>query len=88
MSYILPLCTGARMLSGVRLLATPWTVACQAPPPLEFSMQEYWNGLPFPSAVDLSDPGSEPVSLGSPALAGEFFTTAPPVYYLITSWIW
>ena len=40
-----------------------------------FSRQEYWNGLPFPSQGDLPDPGMEPTSLVSPALAGGFFTT-------------
>ena len=43
-----------------------------------FSSQEYWSGLPFPPPRDLPDPGIEPVSLMSPALAGRFFTTAPP----------
>ena len=38
-----------KSLSRVRLFATPWTVACQAPLSLGFSRQEYWNGLPFPS---------------------------------------
>ena len=42
---------------------------------MEFSRQEYWSRLPFPSPGDLSDPGIEPVS---PALAGRFFTTEPP----------
>ena len=37
------------------------------------SQQEYWSGLPFPSPGDLPDPGIEPPSLVSPALAGEFF---------------
>ena len=46
-------------------LATPWTVACQAPLSMGFSRQEYWSGLPFPSPGDLPDPGIEP---GSPAL--------------------
>ena len=54
-----------KSLSHVRLFATPWTVAHQAPPPMEFSSQEYWSGLPFPSPGDLPDPGIEP---GSPAL--------------------
>ena len=36
-------------LSCVRLFATPWTVACQDPLSIEFSRQEYWIGLPFPS---------------------------------------
>ena len=38
-----------KSLSRVRLLATPWTAAYQAPPPMEFSRQEYWRGLPLPS---------------------------------------
>ena len=41
-----------------------------------FFRQEYWRGLPFPSPGDLPDPGIEPVSLISPALAGGFFTTS------------
>ena len=40
--------------------ATPWTIACQAPLSMDFSRQEYWSGLPFPSPGDLSDPGIEP----------------------------
>ena len=43
-----------------------------------FSRQEYWRRLPFPSPGDLSNPGIEPTSLVSPALAGEFFTKVPP----------
>ena len=39
-----------------------------------FSRQEYWNELPVPTPGDLPDPGVEPVSLASPALAGRFFT--------------
>ena len=42
------------------------------------SRQEYWSGLPFPASGDLPDPGIEPVSLVSPALAGGFSTTASP----------
>ena len=56
-------------LSGVRLLATPWTVVCQASQSMGFSRQEYWSGLPFPSPGDLPDPGIESVSLGSPAVS-------------------
>ena len=44
---------------------------------MEFSKQEYWNGLPFPSPEDLPDPGIEPAFLLSPALADGFFITAP-----------
>ena len=53
---------------------TPWTVAHKAPLSLAFSRQEYWSGWPFPSPGYLPGPGVEP---GSPALAGEFFTTEP-----------
>ena len=60
--------------SCVRLVATPWTVAHQAPLFMGFSSQEYWSGLPFPSPGDLPDPGIEPTS---PALAGGFFTAEP-----------
>ena len=55
-------------------VATPWTVAHQAPLSLEFSRQEYWSGLPFPSPGDLPNPGIEPMSS---ALAGGFFTAEP-----------
>ena len=65
----------AQLLGHVRLFATPWTVAHQAPLSMGFSRQEYWSGLPFPLAGDLLDPGIEPES---PALAGGFFTTEPP----------
>ena len=61
--------------SRVRLCATPWTVAHQAPLSMGFSRQEYWSGLPCPPPGDLPDPGIEPRFLTSPALAGEFFTT-------------
>ena len=63
-------------ISCVQLSVTPWTVACQAPLPMEFSRQEYWSGLPFPSPGDLPNSGIEPVSLTSPALAGRFLTTS------------
>ena len=63
------------VLSGVQLFVTPWTVAHQAPLPLEFSRQEYWSGLPFPISWGPPNPGLEPVSLVSPALAGSFFST-------------
>ena len=52
-----------KVLSHVRLFATPWTVAYQASPSMEFSRQEYWSGLPFPSPGDLPNPGMEPRSL-------------------------
>ena len=64
----------AQLLGHVQLFSTPWTVAHQAPLSMEFSMQEYWSGLPFPSPGGLPDPGIEP---RCPALAGEFFATEP-----------
>ena len=67
----------APVISHVQLFATPWNVAHQASLSMEFSRQEYWSGLPFPSPGDQSHLGTEPVSLASPALAGRFFTTAP-----------
>ena len=66
------------MRGHVRLFATPGTVVCQAPLSMEFSRQEYWSRLPFPTPEDLPDPGMEPTSLVPPALAGGFFTTVPP----------
>ena len=39
----------AQSLSRVRLCATPWTAAYQAPPSMGFSRQEYWSGMPLPS---------------------------------------
>ena len=70
----------APLLCHVRLFATPWTVAHQAPLSVGFSRQEYWSGLPFPPPGDLSDPGIEFASPASPVLAGGFFTTweVPP----------
>ena len=58
-----------------QLLVTPWTLAHQVPLSMGFSRQEYWSGLPCPPPGDLPNPGIEPTSLISPALAGEFFTT-------------
>ena len=54
---------------------TPWAIACQAPVSLGFSRQEYWSVLPFLPPGDLPNPGIEPTSPMSLALAGEFFTT-------------
>ena len=64
------------VFSRVRLFMTPWTVAHQVPLSVRFSRHEYWSGLPFPSPRDFPDPGIEPMSLESPALAGGFFTTS------------
>ena len=61
----------------IRLFASPWTVACQAPLSVEFSRQKYWSGLQFPSPGDLPDPEIKPESPASQALAGRFFTREP-----------
>ena len=71
----IPLCGWPQSLSSVQLFTTSWMVAFQAPLLWEFSRQEYWSGLPFPTPGNLPDPGIESTS---PALAGEFFTTVPP----------
>ena len=62
---------------------TPWTVAHQAPPSMEFSRQEYWNGLPFPSPGDLPNPGIEP---GSPTLQADALPSEPPGNYIGLVW--
>ena len=64
-----------KSLSHVRLFATPWTVAYQAPPSMGFSRQEYWSGLPFPSSGELPVLGFEP---GSPALYTDALPSEPP----------
>ena len=64
-----------KSLSHVRLFATPWTVAYQAPPSMGFSRQEYWSGLSFPSPRDLPDPGIKP---GSPEFQANALTSEPP----------
>ena len=64
-----------KSLSRVRLFATPWTAAYQAPPSMGFSRQEYWSGLPFPYPGDLPDPGIEP---RSSTLQADALTSDPP----------
>ena len=64
-----------KSFSRVRLFTTPWAVAHQAPPSVEFSRQEYWSGLPFPSPRDLPNPEIEP---RSPALQAAPLPSEPP----------
>ena len=65
-----------KLLSHVRPFAIPWTIAYQAPlSSMEFSKQEYWSGLPFPSPGDLPDPGIEPAS---PTLQADALPPEPP----------
>ena len=70
------LCMCVQLLSCVQHFVAPWTVTHQAPLSMAFPRQECWSGLPFPTPGDLLDPGTKPVSLISPALAGEFFASS------------
>ena len=63
-----------KLLSRVRLFVTPWAEAYQAPPSMEFSRQEYYSDLPFPSPGDLPDPGIEP---RTPALQADTLPFEP-----------
>ena len=63
-----------KSLRRVRLFATPWTAAKQAPPSMGFSRQEYWSGLPLPSPGDLPKPGIKP---RSPALQTDALPSEP-----------
>ena len=69
------MCAVLSHFSRVRLYATVWTVAHQAPLSLGFSRQEYWSGLPCPPPGDLPNPGIKTAFLMSPALADGFSTT-------------
>ena len=68
-----------KSLSPVRLFVTSWTVAYQAAQSMEFSRQECWSGLPFPSSGGLSNPGIEPES---PALQAD---TLPSEFSIVSS---
>ena len=64
-----------KLLSLAQLFVTPQTIAYQAHPSMEFSRQEHWSGLPFPSPGDLPNPGIEP---RSPALQADALPSEPP----------
>ena len=66
------------LFSCVQLFVTPWTIALQDPLSMEFSRQEYWSGLPFPSPGDLPNPGIKLKSPVSPALQADFLLSEPP----------
>ena len=74
-----------KLFSRVRLFATLWTIAHQAPPSMGFSRQEYRSGLPFPSPEDLPDPGIKP---RSPTLQADALTSESPgkpnIYILLS----
>ena len=75
LQYFIEAVSAVKSLSRVRLFATPWTVARQAPLSMGFSRQECWSGLPFPSLGDLPNPGIEH---GSPALQADSSSSEPP----------
>ena len=77
----------------IQLLRCVWfcnSLNCSLPDSssMEFSRQKYWSRSPFPAPWDLPDPGIETASLMSPALAGEFFTSAPPEKPYLTAGTW
>ena len=63
-----------KSFSHVWFVETPWTIAYQPPPSMEFSRQKYWSGLPFPSLGDLPEPGME---LGSATLQADTLPSEP-----------
>ena len=65
----------SEVLGEILLFATPWTISYQASLSMEFSRQEYWSGLPFPSPGDLPDTRIEP---GSPALQADALPSESP----------
>ena len=65
-------------LQSCLTLCDPMDCSRQAPLSMGFSRQENWSGLPCPSPGDLLHTGIESTSLMPPALAGRFFTIAPP----------
>ena len=75
---------GSLVAKSCPTLATPWTLARQAPLSMGFSWQGYWSGFPFPSPGDLLDPGVEP---GSPALQADSLLSANvPLLYKQEEW--
>ena len=76
----------AQLLSRIWLFGAPWSLVHQAPVSMGFSRQKFWSGSPSPPQGDLPQPGIEPSSPASPALAGRFFTTEPsgklPQWYI------
>ena len=85
---------GSLVTKSCLTLATPWTVAHQDPLFMEFSRQENWSGLPFPSPGDLTNPGiktaSLPASLQVVSCIGWFFTdwATKPTRYCVQTTLW
>ena len=84
-------CMCAKSLQSCLTFLSLWTVAHQAPLSMEFSRQEYWSGLPFPSPGDLPYPGIKPDSLplshqGSPQGDGEELAKETEIEQLGRRW--
>ena len=82
-----------KSLSQVQLFATPWTVACQAPPSVGFSRQEYCSGLPFPFPGYLPNLGSDPRLLHCRQILYHLSHQGEPPYCIIVGpesshWCW
>ena len=71
-----PICMCTKVLQSCPTFCNPMDYSPQAPLSMGLSKQEYWSGLPCPPPGDIPDPGIEPLSQASPALAGRFFTTS------------
>ena len=78
---------GGLVAKSCPTLATPWTVACQAPLSMGFSRQEYWSGLKFPSPGDLPNPGIEPRSSALQADSYQMsYKESPYIYTFLYIW--
>ena len=75
-----------KSLSRVRLFVTPWMVAHQASPSMEFSRHEYWSRLPLPSPGDLPDPGIEPRSPAFSIYVCVYICIYVCIYYVHVWW--
>ena len=83
LEVFIPACgNGGLVAKSCLILGTPCTGVCQAPLSIEFSRQEYWSGLPFPSPGDLTDPGMEP---GSPELQADSLPSEPKLAFNLTN---
>ena len=70
--FFFNVCSGGLVAKSCPTLATPWTVACQAPLSVGFSRLEYWSRLPFPSPGNLPKPE---IKSGSPTLQADSLLT-------------
>ena len=76
-----------KSFSCVRLLATPWTAAYQAPPSMGFSRQEYWSGVPLPSPSHLGTNHFFPTLPRSLSLSQSYLPRPPLLFFIPQSWV-